>query len=95
MFSVLGQHLTYFLFVYPLYSGWFVRPDKHKEDKAAFNYLAPDFSFLRSTKAAQAYMKNSLEPSTTLRGSDTSLMKEEDQTGQGTPQKISIWLFRV
>ena len=40
-------------------SGWFVKPDKHKEEEATFNYLAPDFSFLRSTKAAQTYMKNS------------------------------------
>jgi len=38
---------------------WFVKPDKHKEEEATFNYLAPDFSFLRSTRAAQNYLKNS------------------------------------
>ena len=42
-----------------LSSAWFVKPDKHKEEEATFNYLAPDFTFLRSTKAAQTYMKNS------------------------------------
>merc|ERR1719209_1451767 len=38
---------------------WYVKPDKHKEEEATFNYLAPDFSFLRSTRAAQNYLKNS------------------------------------
>merc|ERR1719369_2770702 len=37
---------------------WFVKPDKHKEEEATFNYLAPDFTFLRSTRAAQTYLKN-------------------------------------
>ena len=38
---------------------WLVKPDKHKEEEATFNYLAPDFTFLRSTKAAQTFMRNS------------------------------------
>jgi len=38
--------------------GWYVKPDKHKEEEATFNYLAPDFTFLRSTRAAQTYLKN-------------------------------------
>ena len=39
--------------------GRYVKPDKHKEEEATFNYLAPDFTFLRSTKAAQTYMNSS------------------------------------
>ena len=38
---------------------WFVKPDNHKSEEATFNYLAPDFTFLRSTRSAQTYMKNS------------------------------------
>merc|ERR1719350_1964365 len=38
--------------------GWFVKPDKHKEEEATFNYLAPDFTFLRSTKASINFIKN-------------------------------------
>ena len=38
---------------------WFVKPDNHKSEEATFNYLAPDFTFLRSTKAAQTFIKNS------------------------------------
>ena len=60
-FLTVSSHFELFPFVYPLYSGWFVKPDKHKEEEATFNYLAPDFTFLRSTKAAQTYMKNSQE----------------------------------
>ena len=37
---------------------WFVKPDKHKEEEATFNYLTPDFTFLRSTRAALNFMKN-------------------------------------
>merc|ERR1719350_1472566 len=37
---------------------WFVKPDKHKEEEATFNYLTPDFTFLRSTRAAINFMKN-------------------------------------
>ena len=40
-------------------SGWLIKPDKHKEDEATFNYLSPDFQFLRSTRAAQTFMQNS------------------------------------
>merc|ERR1740129_1625372 len=39
---------------------WFVKPDNHKSEEATFTYLAPDFTFLRSTKAAQTFMKNHL-----------------------------------
>ena len=38
-----------------------MKPDKHKEEEATFNYLAPDFSFLRATRAAQTFMKNAVE----------------------------------
>merc|ERR1719319_783059 len=38
--------------------GWFVKPDKHKEEEATFNYLTPDFTFLRSTRASINFIKN-------------------------------------
>ena len=38
---------------------WFVSPDNYKSEEATFNYLAPDFTFLCSTRSAQTYMKSS------------------------------------
>ena len=38
---------------------WLIKPDKHKEEEATFNYLTPDYQFLRSTRAAQTYMQAS------------------------------------
>ena len=39
--------------------GWLIKPDKHKEEEATFNYLTPDYQFLRSTRAAQTYIQQS------------------------------------
>ena len=41
--------------------GWYVRPDKHKEEEATFNYLTPDYTFLRSTRASINFMTNKAE----------------------------------
>ena len=40
-------------------AGWLIKPDRHKEEEATFNYLTPDFQFLRSTRSAQAYIQTS------------------------------------
>ena len=52
--------------------GWLLKPDKHKEEEATFNYLTPDYQFLRSTRAAQNLMHNS------------PLYSEEDVSKLGT-----------
>ena len=39
-------------------ANWYVKPDKHKEEEATFNYLTPDFTFLRSTRASINFMTN-------------------------------------
>ena len=42
----------------PLFQEWYMKPDRcrGKRKEAHYNYLTPDMQYLRSTKAAIAYL---------------------------------------